>query len=186
MGNAAVVAKANILGTYNKDKAAFQEITAKDDLSDYVLVFDSEDQYGNAVTPKNVIASNQDTSKSLYVTVTGGLTGITYTDGNTTPGSSNLQEITIDGKNYTAIPLGGAVAATGDWYVSMIGSSVGVVANETYSVQTGTIIKSATINPSDRVTVGSLVKMDFTVIDSEGKEVNIKCSCSSDYYRYIH
>lgn len=143
-----------IAGLYNITDAKFSDMTKGDTISDYVVLATIEDQYGNSLSSSQLGAVNANLIPGGGVTAAG-----TWTDR------------TIDGKDYVALSLVGGTASAGTFYFTFVNPSLGLLANTSFVVSAGTVIKTLSISANDSIYQGQDNTLALEAVDTDGNAV---------------
>jgi uncharacterized protein (DUF736 family) len=149
-----------IAGLYNVTDGKIKDITKGDTVADYVLLATVADQYGNAL---NAAKLNGKVTPNLVAG--GGVSAVgTWTDK------------TIDGKDYVALSLVGNAtdlnkATTGTFYFTFVNPTLGLLANTSFTVKSGTVIKTLSISANDTIYQGQDNELAFEAVDTDGNAV---------------
>ncbi|MFA9463358.1 MAG: hypothetical protein ACERKN_03590 [Velocimicrobium sp.] len=157
-----------IAGLYNVSNAKFEDMTKGDTVADYVVLATVEDQYGNSLS-----------SKQLNGKVTANLV-----PGGSVTGIGTWFDKTVDGKDYVALPLTGTEKAkAGTFYFTFVNPTLGLLANTSFVVNAGTLIKSLSISATDTIYQGQDNTLSFEAIDTDGNSVT-KYSTLDDLVKF--
>lgn len=152
-------------GVYNTDNKTLTEDTDLGNDTFYVL-FSAKDQYGNKYKSyKNVVDSDD-----LYLTVIGGLTGLTRADHSDHP---NFIVLNKDGVDYLAYPLAWSDSMThtaGTATVQLL-STGGATCSGEITIAEGGRVASITVSQNGVVVAGEENELAYTALDASGKEV---------------
>lgn len=145
-----------IAGLYNVSDDKFEDITKGDTVGDYVILAQIADQYGNELVADKV--KTQVTSN--------------FVQGGNVTGVGTWYDVTVNDVDYVALPLTGTeTAAAGTFYFTFVNTSVGLLANASYTVNSGTVIKSLSVSADDSIYQGQDNTLSFEAIDTEGNTV---------------
>ena len=150
-------------GVYNTDNKTLTEDTNLDNDTFYVL-FSAKDQYGN----KYMSYKNVREATHLYLTVIGGLTGLSRGTG-----SQNFIVLNKDGVDYLAYPLAwsdGMTHTAGTATVQLL-STGGATCSGEITIAEGGRVASLTVSQNGVVVAGEENELSYTALDASGKEV---------------
>ncbi len=150
-----------VVGLYNKNNGVMSDITKGEFVTDYSVLVQVQDQYGNNVGSRFLrnIASDIAVTPIAGGNVTGVGAVSTWTDE------------TVDGVDYIAIPLVGGTAATGTFYLTFVNQKAGLLANASFTVNSGTVIKTLNIYANDTIYENQVNELGFEAIDANGNSV---------------
>lgn len=166
----ATAKEAEVVGTYNINKAKMQNITAGDKIADYELLLTAKDQYGHAQSD-TAFNSPADTTKKVTISLVGGLTHVT------TVANYDWKTRTIDGVDYIAVQLDAdstskdGLAVAGNAQYTIVNPSYGLLKSDSLTISDRTIIKSFTISADNGLYESEDNEMAFEAIDTEGNPV---------------
>ena len=149
-----------IAGLYNVTDGKIKDITKGDTVADYVLLATVADQYGNAL---NAAKLNGKVTPNLVAG--GGVSSVgTWTDK------------TIDNKDYVALSLVGNStdsykAVTGTFYFTFVNPTLGLLANTSFTVKSGTVVKTLSISANDTIYQGQDNELAFEAVDTDGNSI---------------
>lgn len=144
-----------IAGLYNVSKDKFQDITKGDNVSDYVVLAEVTDQYGNAINAAGLAGK---VKENLVA-------------GGNVKGVGTWADKTVEGKDYVALPLVGDKATTGTFYFTFVNPNAGLLANTSFDVKAGTVIKTLNISANDTIYEDQDNELYFEAVDTEGNTV---------------
>ena len=150
-----------IAGLYNTSKEKFMDMTKNDNVTDYVVLAEVTDQYGNAI---NAAGLTGKVNENLVAG--GGVTGVNKVGTVTT-----WTDKTVDGKDYVALQLTGGKATTGTFYFTFVNPNAGLLANTSFDVKAGTVIKTLSISANDTLYEDQDNELFFEAVDTEGNTV---------------
>lgn len=144
-----------IAGLYNVSDTKFEDMTKGDTVTDFVVLATVADQYGNS------LASAQLNGKvNANLVAGGGVTGI-----------GPWYDTTVDEKDYVALPLVGTTASAGTFYFTFVNPTLGLLANTSFTVGAGTVIKTLSISANDTIYQGQDNTLAFEAVDTDGNAV---------------
>ncbi len=172
--SAAATAKTMTLaGLYNVSDAKLTDMTKGDNVNEYVILAQIADQYGN-----NLVAAKLNTDNRVTANlVPGG--NVTAPNGVVT----TWYDKTVDGKDYVALPLTGTTAIAGTFYYTFVNPSLGLLANTSFVVKSGTVIKTLSISANDSIYQGQDNTLAFEAVDTDGNAVT-KYSVLNDLVKF--
>ncbi len=155
-----------VKGLYDSTDAKIKDISKGDTASNFFVLATIADQYGNALNAK---ALNNSTIKATLVAGNTGITGPNTTGANAVV--TTFEDKTVDGVDYVALKLEGGVVSAGTFYMTIVNNSLGLLANTSFTVQSGTVIKSLSISANDTIYQGSKNELNFEAVDTDGNAV---------------
>ncbi|MFD2615539.1 S-layer homology domain-containing protein [Paenibacillus gansuensis] len=156
----AVTADVEVKSLYNSDAAAV--LSSDSTASDFKLLLDVKDQYGNKVAAAD-IKDDLIVSLSDYSVLT--LAGLSASD--TTPTFTTQK---VDGVEYAAIALTG-ISKGGKVTVQIISKATGDIAKFDVTVKEGVKADAITLTAPELAVAGEDITIPATVLDLDGKEI---------------
>jgi hypothetical protein len=158
----AQVAELSISSLYNANN---ETLDIDSTYSDFKLIVDAKDQYGNSISydqlGQALVVSSTDPSKLKFNTET--LSGTEY---------AKFEQVTINGEKKTALSLADP-STKDDGKVTMILVSRfnGKIAQYEVTIKDSQKIDTLTLSTPDYPVAGEKVKIPFTAVDPDGNEI---------------
>lgn len=152
-----------IAGLYNVSDTKFEDMTKGDTVTDFVVLATVKDQYGNALS-----AAQLNGKVNANLVAGGGVTGI-----------GSWYDTTVDSTDYVALPLVGTTASAGTFYFTFVNPTLGLLANTSFTVGAGTVIKTLSISANDTIYQGQDNTLAFEAVDTDGNAVTKYSTLSS-------
>ncbi|MCL6584997.1 MAG: Ig-like domain-containing protein [Anoxybacillus sp.] len=154
------VAEVSVKELYNANKETLS--ADSQNASDFMLVLEAKDQYGNVITD----ASKLD-SEVLVAVSNPSVVSVKSLSGN----SADFENVTIDGVSKTVLRLQGGLVA-GSTTVTLISASTGKATTYTVNVAEGLTSDNVNFGNVDKlVAAGETVQVPVTVTDKNGNEI---------------
>jgi len=160
ISDASVVSEVSIRSLYHETG---KELTADEtNISDYALVVDVTDQYGNKLTATEA-------TRDLLVRVSD--TTVVSVDGlNTTNNKATFSTVKIDGKDQTVLKLSGGLKA-GKSTITLISQYTGKSSSYEVTVNEGLKVNTITLSQPELVVAGETVEIPFEATDMYGNPI---------------
>ncbi|EMT45410.1 S-layer homology domain-containing protein [Anoxybacillus flavithermus] len=171
ISNKSTVSEVAIGGLYNADN---ETLTEDSTASDFMLLVNAKDQYGNDITDAGKVKDD------LIVTVSDQTVASVNSYSN---GTATFEKVKINGKDQVVLKLANGVSGNlkaGKTTVTLISKTTGKSAS--FEVTVGHGVKVDTINftaPDGIVAANEAVRIPFEALDLDGKAVN-KASILND------
>lgn len=154
VSDAAKVSEVTVEGLYNADK---KELSEDNRASDFYLLINAKDQYGNALSASDLNSSNVvvNSSNPLVANAT----------------SSDFKEITVDGKKRIALDLNTSAATAGKATFSIITLASAKVTSFEVEVKEAAKVDSLVISQPELAVAKEKVVLPVEAFDKQGNTV---------------
>ena len=151
-----------VSGVYNLTKSVFADMYRGCNPSEYVLLVQVQDQYGNALNAKAVKDAKIDTN------FVGSVTNVEVDE-------DGWGDYTVDDVDYVALPFelkdSAEEAAVGTFYFTFVNPNAGLLATANFTVTDSTVVKSVNIYANDTIYDKQANVLGFEVVDVNGNAI---------------
>ncbi len=156
-----------VAGIYNLTEGKFEDMYRGCNPSEYVLLVQVQDQYGNALDASAVNKANIDTNfvgsvTNVEVELDADKNEVWYDE-------------TINDVEYIALPFAlkadAKAAAVGTFYFTFVNPNSGLLASASFTVADATVIKSINVYANDAIYDGQPNELGFEAVDANGNAV---------------
>ena len=163
------------------DKLVEGNLKSKTKVTDYYVMMNVQDQYGSDMTVADIKGSKCDLSFNPASVLTNLTVAEKKIDSTTT--STNIKDITYDGKSCILVKLAtsdaagttllpsGEISKAGTLTLTIVSANKGVVASPSFTVEDGVTIASLSVSPADAVYNNTDNKLVVEAIDTNGNAV---------------
>lgn len=163
------------------DKLVEGNLKSKTKVTDYYVMMNVQDQYGSDMTVADIKGSKCDLSFNPASVLTNLTVAEKKIDSTTT--STNIKDITYDGKSCILVKLAtsdaagttllpsGEISKAGTLTLTIVSANKDVVASPSFTVEDGVTIASLSVSPADAVYNNTDNKLVVEAIDTNGNAV---------------
>jgi hypothetical protein len=161
----ATASEIEVAGIYNANKSSLQDITEKDQISNYKLLMTIKDQYGNELEAKDLA--------KVSATIAGGLTNVEVAANGAGDGVSPtyFTDQIVDGKSYVALSFKDAYAVAGSFTLTIVNSNKGLLLTQSFDVAKYVVIKSMSISADNGLYNNQDNELVYNIVDADGNNV---------------